>query len=670
MKNSGFTSLLLGSGAAAQRLRERKAELLEAYVQTAREELEAARGIDRAELVDNVPELLDTLAQALEQGESVANLAECAARFGLKHGQSRARQQAYSLNDVLVEYRLLSQAIFTTLRQLDRLDSQAEDIIRDAIHRGIANSATEFARLRSNAEQAQQQERERTLRERLYSSLMHAPVAIAVLQGPELVYEFTNHLYRDIVGSDRALEGLRLEDGLSELNPGRVALHKRVFATGEAFSSRELPVVLDYDRNGKPYERFWNLLIQPIRNAEGTIEGVLTCASEVTEHIRDRQRIEASERALRVVSDQLRLLADSVPIHLCHLDREERFLFVNKAAAELWRFPIEQFIGKTIRDVAGEEAQRALHPYTLQVLEGRVVSYESDFLAPSGARRTFLNVYIPHRAPDGTIQGFLVAGTDITDRKQAEEALQTSVLGMQEERELREWFVSTLSHDLRIPLTAAKMSSQLLFRGGDDPLRLQKLVGRIADNIDRADQMIRDLLDTNRIKAGEKLSLEIDSCNLNEIAKQTLEELSTIHGDRFVLKARTPIEGHWNCNGIRRLLENLCVNGVKYGAPHRPVTVSLETEGENVRLQVHNEGPPIAADELPNLFEAFRRSKTARASKQRGWGLGLTLVKGFTEAHGGTVSVSSTQERGTLFTVLLPLDARRHVPPGKPPNSG
>ncbi|HLL06168.1 MAG TPA: ATP-binding protein [Myxococcaceae bacterium] len=535
MKDSEFTSRLLGSGAAAQRLRERKAEILEVYVQAARAELEAARGIDLAELVDNLPELLDTLARALEQGESVAKLAECATRFGMKHGQSRARQQSYSLNDVLTEYRLLSQAIFTTLRQLDRLDSQAEDIIRDAIHRGIANSATEFSRLRSQAEQAQQQERERALRERLYSSLMHAPVAIAVLQGPELVYEFTNHRYRDIVGSDRALEGLRFEDGLAELNPARVVLHKRVFATGEAFSCRELPVVLDYDRNGKPYERFWNLLIQPIRNAEGQIEGVLTCASEVTEHIRDRQRIEA----------------------------------------------------------------------------------------------TFL--------------------------------------GMKEERELREWFVSTLSHDLRIPLTAAKMSSQLLFRGGDDPLRLRKLAGRIADNIDRADQMIRDLLDTNRIKAGERLSLELDRCNLNEIAKQTIEELSTIHGDRFVLQAQAPIEGHWNCNGIRRLLENLCVNGVKYGAPHRPVTVSLETEAEHVKLQVHNEGPPIPADELPNLFEAFRRSKTARASSQRGWGLGLTLVKGFTEAHGGTVSVTSAQEQGTRFTVMLPLDARGHAPPGKPP---
>lgn len=667
MKNSEFTGRLLDSVAASRRLRERKAELLEVYVQAARAELGAARAIDLVELVDNLPELLDNLAQALEQGESVANLAECATRFGLKHGQSRARQPSYSLNDVLIEYRLLSQAIFTTLSERDRLDSQAEDIIRDAIHRGIANSATEFARLRANEEQAQQQERERSLRERLYSSLMNAPVAIAVLQGPELVYEFTNHLYRDIVGTDRALEGLRFEDGLSELDPARVALHKRVLATGEAFSSRELPVVLDYDRNGKPYERFWNLLIQPIRNVEGQLEGVMTCASEVTEHIRDRQRIEASEQELRVVSDQLRLVADSVPIHLCHLDREERFLFVNKAAAEMWHLPVEQFIGKTIREVAGEEAQRALHPYTLQVLEGKAVSYERAFLDPSGARRTFLNVYIPQRAPDGTIQGFLVAGTDITARKKAEEVLQASVLGLQEERELREWFISTLSHDLRTPLTAAKMSSQLLFRGGDDPLRLRKLAGRIADNIDRADQMIRDLLDTNRIKAGEKLSLELDRCNLNEIAQQTLEELSTIHGDRFVLQAQAPIEGHWNCNGIRRLLENLCVNAVKYGAPHRPVTVSLEAEGEKVKLQVHNEGPPIAADELPNLFEAFRRSKTARASQERGWGLGLTLVKGFTEAHGGTVSVSSTQEKGTLFTVTLPLDAREHVPPGQPP---
>jgi signal transduction histidine kinase len=288
-------------------------------------------------------------------------------------------------------------------------------------------------------------------------------------------------------------------------------------------------------------------------------------------------------------------------------------------------------------------------------MQGEVVSYESPFHAPDGSVRTFLNTYTPHRAPDGTIRGFLVSGLDITERKRAEEALRASFASLQEERELRERFVSTLAHDLRTPLTATKMSAQLLIRHVDDPVRLQKLAGRIADNIDRADQMILDLLDASRIKAGQKLSLEVERCDLNEVARQTLEELSSIHGDRFVLQAPSSLEGFWSCSGVRRILENLCSNGVKYGAPHHPVTVSLEREEGQVQLQVHNEGAPIPESELPNLFEPFRRSSAARASQQRGWGLGLTLVKGIAEAHGGTVSVRSSQAQGTVFTVTLPL---------------
>jgi signal transduction histidine kinase len=128
-----------------------------------------------------------------------------------------------------------------------------------------------------------------------------------------------------------------------------------------------------------------------------------------------------------------------------------------------------------------------------------------------------------------------------------------------------------------------------------------------------------------------------------------------------VLRAPSTIEGFWSSSAIRRILENLCGNSVKYGAPHRPVTVSLEEEGGKVKLQVHNEGMPIPTTELPHLFEPFRRSSAARASGKRGWGLGLTLVKGLVEAQGGSVSVSSSEAQGTLFTVVLPRDARSEV---------
>ncbi len=780
----------LHNGAVAQRLRERQAEIIEAFASAACSELEAARTVDRNGLVDPLPELLDTLAHALERGESVAKLGQ-SAQLGTRHGQVRARQQSYSLNALLSEYRLLGQVLFTVLRQGGRPDVQTEDILHDALHRGIANSASEFTRIRSEAEREYLAECEQALRElqatrslleaiikhfpigvsitdarteralfhneevdrlverpvsqrksaeefsqygavhadgrpyavddyptvrtlrkgesvrneemlyrrrdgtvatlvvsstpvrdgdgnisvavttvsdlterkrlerelensrqELHDFFMQAPVALCILSGPEHLYTLANPLFLQTSGRNPV--GKKVREAFTEAEAGNFfEILDDVYQTGIPHIGKELPFPRQTE-NGEITQLYLDIGYHPFRGSDGRIKGILALVHDVTDKVHARQRVEQSEAALRRATEQLRLVADSIPIHLCQLDRDEHFLFVNKASAEMWNLPIEQFVGKTIREVAGDEAQRALHPYTRRVLQGEVVSYESPFHAPDGAIRTFLNTYTPYRASDGAIQGFLVAGLDITERKNAEEALRESFSKLQEERALRERFVSTLAHDLRTPLTATKMSAQLLLRNADDPVRLQKLAGRIADNIDRADQMIRDLLDANRLKAGETLPLEVDRCCLNEVARQTLEELSSIHGDRFVLRASSTVEGFWSPSGIRRILENLCGNGVRYGAPHRPVTVSLEAEGGQVEIQVHNEGTPIPEAELPHLFEPFRRSTTARASGERAWGLGLTLVKGIAEAHGGTVSVRSSEGQGTVFTVKLP----------------
>ena len=102
------------------------------------------------------------------------------------------------------------------------------------------------------------------------------------------------------------------------------------------------------------------------------------------------------------------------------------------------------------------------------------------------------------------------------------------------------------------------------------------------------------------------------------------------------------------------MIENLCMNAIKHGAKERPVKVSvLEHDGGAV-LEVQNEGPPIPEDIQASLFEPYQRGPTQQA-RSKGWGLGLTIVKGIAEAHGGKIMVSSNAEEGTVFRVLLPL---------------
>jgi signal transduction histidine kinase len=172
------------------------------------------------------------------------------------------------------------------------------------------------------------------------------------------------------------------------------------------------------------------------------------------------------------------------------------------------------------------------------------------------------------------------------------------------------------------------------------------------------DKMVRTLLDVSRAGTGARLSLSFARCDLVAIARDIVETMTLTHGDRFVVRAPGAVHGHWNAEALGRAIENLLANAVKYGDAVRPVTVTLREEHARALLTVHNEGSYIPPGEREALFEAFRRSETARERGARGWGLGLALVRAVAEAHGGSIALDSLPETGTSFTVDVPLDSR------------
>lgn len=237
--------------------------------------------------------------------------------------------------------------------------------------------------------------------------------------------------------------------------------------------------------------------------------------------------------------------------------------------------------------------------------------------------------------------------------------LEAEVMGLRSERELRERYVSSVAHDLRGPLAAAKMCAQAL---ASRPERLDErrdLASKIDHNIDRTDRMIRDFLDASRIRAGERLSVTFADCEITAIARELVEELTAMHGERFVLEAPECLPGHLSAHELRRALWNLATNAVKYGAPDHPITITIGRRAREVLVSVHNRGAPIPPAEQARLFRPFSRLSATNGTRG-GWGLGLTLVLGCAAAHGGSVRVQSDAESGTTFTLELPLDLRRY----------
>jgi signal transduction histidine kinase len=103
-----------------------------------------------------------------------------------------------------------------------------------------------------------------------------------------------------------------------------------------------------------------------------------------------------------------------------------------------------------------------------------------------------------------------------------------------------------------------------------------------------------------------------------------------------------------------RILENLCTNAVKYGDPFAKIAITTTSDGNEVEIKVHNFGQELSEMECQQIFEKYRRTSSAKKGNQQGWGIGLTLVRGLLEAHGGKISVESLPQRGTTFTASLP----------------
>lgn len=226
------------------------------------------------------------------------------------------------------------------------------------------------------------------------------------------------------------------------------------------------------------------------------------------------------------------------------------------------------------------------------------------------------------------------------------------------EKALRERFVSMLAHDLRGPLSAAQLAAEMLVMEPTSEPERRELALKVDRNIDRVDRMIRDLLDANRIRAGEPLPLQLHACELRGVAEVVAEEARVMHGDRFVVAADGPVNGIWSEEDLHRALWNLVTNAVKYGASRKPIEIGVFRSGETVRVSVHNAGNPIAPGDQQHIFDAYSRAPAADSSSRTGWGLGLTLVRAVAEAHGGVVSLTSDVSDGTTFTMELPLDAR------------
>lgn len=223
-------------------------------------------------------------------------------------------------------------------------------------------------------------------------------------------------------------------------------------------------------------------------------------------------------------------------------------------------------------------------------------------------------------------------------------------------RNVREQLVSLMAHDLKTPVTSVLLGAEMILKRTSDVEFCKRTAINIITGMHRLERMITDLLDASRIGAGERIEVKLGVFDLRLLVSEVVANCNLVYGNRFILPAGGPIEGRWDFEGVRRVLENLTNNAAKYSYPRTPITITVKEIQDRVRISIHNESDPISAEQQKIIFQQHRRLRNTK--DQQGWGLGLLLARGIVEAHGGQITLKSNREEGTTFTVELPLLAK------------
>jgi len=226
-------------------------------------------------------------------------------------------------------------------------------------------------------------------------------------------------------------------------------------------------------------------------------------------------------------------------------------------------------------------------------------------------------------------------------------------------------FVADVSHEMRTPLTTIQGNIDLMRRIGPDDEAMEA----IASEARRMSRLVEDLLLLAKADAG-RLPLEQVPAELDTLLVEVYHQAQMLSdGVTIALGQVEPARVLGDADRLKQLLLNLVSNGIKYTPPGGTITLGLAREGNEAVLTVRDTGVGIPPEDLPHVFDRFYRVDKARSRGQGGTGLGLSIAKWIAEAHGGSISVSSVVDAGSVFTVRLPLlpDSEHHPTASRPP---
>ncbi|MGI0489129.1 PAS domain S-box protein [Pantanalinema rosaneae CENA516] len=438
----------------------------------------------------------------------------------------------------------------------------------------------------------------------------------------------------------------------------------------------------------------------PLYNLRGELIGLLGTYQDITDRKQAEQSLRDSEAQLAEQNAILQSVIESTPDVVFVKDRHGRIVLANSAFVRFFDQPLDALLGKDDAELWSPEMARQLRQLDFKIMTTGIAETLEERVPHTDGMRTYLTTKSPWYDAQGNIIGTIGLSRDISDRKQAEEALQQlnqelerrvqeRTMALQQAMEAAEAanraksiFLANMSHELRTPLNAILGFAQLMAR--DHSLELEKrqqlnIINRSGEHLLN---LINDILEMSKIEAG-RITFTPNSFDLYSLLN-TLEEMFRLRaierGLQFIVDRAPNLPQYIETdeNKLRQVLINLVGNAIKFTqqgqiilristvilpqsatSPLPPTTPNQSPTPNHLEpiylhLNVADTGIGIASDELDSLFEPFIQSNN-RQSAQEGTGLGLPISRQFVQLMGGNLTVCSTLGVGSIFAFTIPV---------------
>lgn len=225
--------------------------------------------------------------------------------------------------------------------------------------------------------------------------------------------------------------------------------------------------------------------------------------------------------------------------------------------------------------------------------------------------------------------------------------------------EAQRQFVADASHDLKTPLTVILANSSILLKHPERTIASEsQWIESTQIEAQQMQGLVNEMLELAQVEAGQKVNVVHESVDFSDLvdgATLLFDSMALERNCQFTCNLESDITVNGNTQQLNKLVSTLVENAFKYADDGGTIEVSLAKAGKNAVLNVRNSGSPIAAEDLPHIFDRFYRTDKARTSGAGGFGLGLAIARETARSHGGDITCKSTSAEGTTFTVTLPL---------------